>query len=57
MLRALLQLGDMTPSDQQQTMREILEYLESGDVGTARALIQHARARRNLLRVELADPV
>lgn len=57
MLRALLQVGDMAPHDQVQSLREILEYIDSGDVGAARALIQHARARRNALRVELADPV
>jgi hypothetical protein len=57
MLGALLQVKAMAWTDRVQSEREIREYLETGDVGAARALIQHARARRNAARIELADPV
>ena len=36
----------MGPEDEIRTKQEIKEYRKTGDVGAARALIQHAKARR-----------
>ena len=44
----LLGVRYMGPVDHAWTKHEVKEYLKSGDVGAARALIQHAKARRDL---------
>lgn len=36
----------MLPSDCLLTMLEVEEYVATGDIGAGRAMIQHARARR-----------
>jgi hypothetical protein len=38
----------MRPADRILTKHEVRDYVESGDIGAARALIQYAKARRDL---------
>jgi hypothetical protein len=46
LITALLGAADMAREDHLLTSYEVMEYVESGDVGAARALLQHAKARR-----------
>jgi len=57
LLATLLRIQEMLSADQIHTRREIRTYLESGDPGAARALIQHAKARRELCMSKRADSV
>jgi hypothetical protein len=45
-ITTLLGVQYMGPADWIRTKHEARNYLESGDVGAARALIQHAKVRR-----------
>ncbi|MEO6002024.1 MAG: hypothetical protein ABIZ04_20655 [Opitutus sp.] len=47
-MTAILGIAEMGPVDHLRTREEVCEYVESGDVGAARALIQHAKARREM---------
>ena len=49
-MTAILGVAEMGPADHLRTRDEVRDYVESGDVGAARALIQHAKARRELWR-------
>ena len=44
-LTVLLRLRDMVTADRLLLTREMLAYVESGDIGAGRALVQHARGR------------
>ena len=45
---ALLGGEEMRPEDHDRTRTEVKEYVETGDVHEAHALIQHAKTRRDL---------
>ena len=45
-LMFLLKIETMSPADYVRTKREIIEYVQTGDLGAGRALIQHAKGRR-----------
>ena len=42
----VLEVHRMSPADHIQTAHEVRDYVASGDVGELRALMQHAKARR-----------
>ena len=46
MICLLVGAADMGMLDAMLTAREVKEYVESGDSGAARALLQHAKGRR-----------
>ena len=49
-----LVIHEMAPADYILTKREVRDYVASGDIGAARALIQHVKARRENWRKRLA---
>jgi len=46
MICLLVGAADMGTFDAMHTAREVRDYVESGDAGAARALLQHAKGRR-----------
>ena len=44
-LTALLRIKDMVTADRLHLTREMIAYVESGDIAAGRALLQHARGR------------
>ena len=47
-IASLLGVQEMEPADTLRTEQEVNEYVKSGDMGEARALIQHSKVRREL---------
>lgn len=47
-IASLLGTQEMEPADTLRTEQEVNEYMKSGDMGEARALIQHSKVRRDL---------
>ena len=43
---AIVRVREMGPADHIRTRHEVRHYIESGGIAAARALIQHAKARR-----------
>ena len=50
LISSLLGAEEMGPEDYARNEQEVADYLDSGDIGAARALIQHAKARRESAR-------
>jgi hypothetical protein len=48
MITALLGIEEMAPADQFRTKDEVKAYIASGNADEARAIIQHAKSRRDL---------
>jgi hypothetical protein len=47
-ITALLGIEEMGPADRLRTKDEVKDYIDSGNSDEARAIIQHAKARRDL---------
>jgi hypothetical protein len=47
-ITALLGIEEMAPADRFRTKDEVKEYIASGNPDEARAIIQHAKSRRDL---------
>jgi hypothetical protein len=55
-ITALLGVKEMGPADHIRTKHEVRDYVATGDPGAARAVLQHAKDRREFWKTNRTDP-